>query len=56
MVFWIILGVVYYIISSLLFLYLLEKETVVGILSRFSIVMSFIPIIRFIYYIYFKFM
>ena len=26
MVFWIILGVVYYIISSLLFLYLLEKE------------------------------
>lgn len=51
---WIILGIIYYIISSLLFLFLLEKEAFMC-LSCFAIVMGLIPIIRVIYYIYVKF-
>lgn len=54
MILYIILGIIYYILSSLLFLKLLENECVIC-LNNYDIVMGLIPIVRFIYYIYVKF-
>lgn len=54
MILYIVLGIIYYILSSLLFLKLLEKEYTFC-LGKFSIIMCLIPIIRFIYYFYIKF-
>ena len=50
----IILIISYYIISTLLFLKLYERETLFGILDTFGQILCFIPLIRFIYYIYLK--
>lgn len=49
----IVLGIIYYVLSSLLFLKLIDNEYLIGS-DRFGIVISLIPIIRFIYYIYLK--
>lgn len=48
----IILIIGYYIISTLLFLKLYERRTLYGILNTFGIILCFIPLVRFIYYIY----
>ena len=53
MIIYIILGIAYYVLSSLLFLKLSEDETIFC-LDWFDIVMCLMPIIRFIYYIYLK--
>lgn len=53
---WIILGIiVYYIISGLIFMWLIGKERLFDYVSDFEIIISLIPIIRFIYYIHIKF-
>lgn len=54
MILYIVLGIVYYILSSLIFLKLLENETIFG-LSIYGEIIGLIPIVRFIYYIYIKF-
>ena len=54
MIIYITLGIVYYILSSLLFLKLLENECFIS-LSNFGVIIGLIPVIRFIYYIYIKF-
>lgn len=54
MILYIMLAIIYYILSSLLFLKLLHNECLIC-LDSFSIVMGLIPIVRFIYYIYVKF-
>lgn len=54
MIIYIAIGIIYYILSSLLFLKLLQNESIF-VLNRFGIIMGLIPIIRFIYYIYVKF-
>ena len=54
MIIYITLGIIYYILSSLLFLKLLENECLIS-LSNLDVIMGLIPVIRFIYYIYLKF-
>lgn len=54
MILYSMLAIIYYILSSLLFLKLLHNECLIC-LDSFSIVMGLIPIVRFIYYIYVKF-
>lgn len=49
----IVLGIIYYVLSSLLFLKLIDNEYLFGS-NNFGIVISLIPIIRVIYYIYLK--
>lgn len=51
---YIVLGIVYYILSSVVFLKLIERECEI-FLSNFDVVMCLIPIIRVIYYIWIKF-
>ena len=50
----IILIIIYYIVLTLLFLKLYERETSFGILNTFREILCFIPLVRFIYYIYMK--
>lgn len=53
MILYIILGINYYVLSSLLFIKLLEDENSFA-LSKYEIIIELIPIVRFIYYIYVK--
>lgn len=55
MIIYIAIGIIYYILSSLLFLKLLDNETIFG-LNIFGEIIGLIPIVRFVYYIYMKFM
>lgn len=51
---YIILGIVYYILSSVIFLKLIERECIF-LPSNFDIAICLVPIIRVIYYIWVKF-
>lgn len=51
----IVLGIIYYMISSFIFLRLYEKEAFLGVLNKYGEMMCFIPIIRSVYYIHLKF-
>lgn len=51
---YIIIAIIYYVFSSIIFSKLIDKERIFG-LDRFDFIISLIPIIRFIYYICIKF-
>lgn len=51
MIMFIVIGIVYYIASTLLCLHLFEKSKLF-ILTDFQVIMMFIPIVRIIYIIY----
>lgn len=51
---YIILGIAYYILSSVVFLKLIEREFMIS-LNNFDVAMCLMPIIRVIYYIWVKF-
>lgn len=50
----IIVGIIYYIFSSIAFTILIDCERIVG-LSNFDFVICLIPIVRIVYWIYVKF-
>ena len=51
---YVVVAIVYYIISTFIFKKLYERETLFGVLNTFSEVIVLIPLIRLVYYINLK--